>query len=330
MDSQFVEQLLAGQDKIVLGQEKIASGQDKLINLMERMLVNQEKPSVGFSKVTGEAAESFLSTFDLTMVDGNELYPVPGMAEIVRFPYFNYTDEEKGNADFLQYHKLHLSLLGLPFGRDGWKMYDFHRNKHMYAFEVGGITYSGNVDGGIAAYGLTEESAKSRLRVAFEHKQDPDDRSAANNLPDVPGETMSFSGRFKGQALAQTIGTYKVCDFPLDVVLTNSKSYIILRLRGQELIKWEGLHAAQAYYLIQDSLSVLPAQRHGLEKEARDLVGLEEPLKKIQKFFQKDTLMFEQLQSVREDPEEVQDVMSAWANHVRHFELPPEIQAFYS
>lgn len=75
-------------------------------------------------------------------------------------------------------------------------MHDLHKET-LYNIEVDGKKYSGGVDGGLTSHSIMPSSARSMLRIGFEHKQstlDNDAYRARNNLTQVCDECKLKQG----------------------------------------------------------------------------------------------------------------------------------------
>ena len=57
-------------------------------------------------------------------------------------------------------------------------------------------------------------------------------------------------GRVKGQSMMELLAVYALAQFPIDLVVTDSHTYHILRLRVRQVISWEGLSPEEAFHHI--------------------------------------------------------------------------------
>ena len=95
-----------------------------------------------------------------------------GSPACTSFDYSKFPSEPLGNADCLAHHKAQLERFGVPFGRNGFNMYDLHTQTQLYSIQTNsGKQYRGNIDGCVAPYGLMLSSASNLCRIGFEHKQ---------------------------------------------------------------------------------------------------------------------------------------------------------------
>jgi hypothetical protein len=64
----------------------------------------------------------------------------PGSAdfpECMPFPFWKYTDENSASADFTEYHKRQLEIMGIKMGRGGFDVKDLHNKKDLLAVCIG-------------------------------------------------------------------------------------------------------------------------------------------------------------------------------------------------
>lgn len=141
--------------------------------LLDALLKQQTQATVqqGFSKGW---ADWVLASLEIVECVGNELDPivVGASAPVARaFDFSHYGNENAGNLDLLQHHQAELVKFGVKFGRNAFTMFDLHEHRDLYPIVHDGQEYCGDLDGGIAPFGLSAGSAAYQLRVAYKHKQ---------------------------------------------------------------------------------------------------------------------------------------------------------------
>jgi hypothetical protein len=125
-----------------------------------------------FSTVSQQTAEDVLRQLRIKELDGNVVDPiiVSDGVECTSFDMSRYHNEEEGTPDLMHHHQEQLSLCGLPFGRDGYAMYDA-RQIRCSQFMVSNQVFKGTTDCILAPCGLLGASPWTCMRVGFEHKQ---------------------------------------------------------------------------------------------------------------------------------------------------------------
>jgi hypothetical protein len=128
-----------------------------------------------FSSVGSSEADGLLGELGLLEVLGNATHPIivpEGTPEATSFDYSVCTNENDWTSLLLQHHQEQLKKYAVPFGRNGYQMYDMHARGPLYSITTRlGQVYAGAVDGCLGPYGLSPASAARSSRVVFEHKQ---------------------------------------------------------------------------------------------------------------------------------------------------------------
>lgn len=143
---------------------------------VREVLQQSERKQKGFSSVGSAEAESLLELLKIVEVDGNCLDPIktPGNCQACEtFRYEDYHDEDAGSVQLMNHHQLHLQKMGVPFGRNGYQMYDLRSLQAPYVITTSTTQYRGNMDACVAPYGISLSSAARQVRVGYEHKQSP-------------------------------------------------------------------------------------------------------------------------------------------------------------
>jgi hypothetical protein len=125
-----------------------------------------------FSTVSQQTAEKVLRDLRLKEVDGSVVDPiiVSDGVECTSFDMSRYHNEDEGIPHLMHHHQEQLSLCGLPFGRDGYAMYDA-RQIRCSEFMVSNQLFKGTTDCILAPCGLLGASPWTCMRVGFEHKR---------------------------------------------------------------------------------------------------------------------------------------------------------------
>lgn len=105
-----------------------------------------------------------------------ELGDAAAAAAAVEFPFHEYADKNSAIAALMEYHRKHLELYGVPFGRDGFVIRDMH-TLSLLAFTHRGTRYRGGVDCALVPWGVLNPSTYHLIRVAWEHR--PSDAAKA-------------------------------------------------------------------------------------------------------------------------------------------------------
>lgn len=144
-------------------------------DLLDALLKQTQAPvQQCFSKGGSRWADRVLASLEIVECVGNKLDPivVSDSAPAARaFDFSQYGNEDAGNLDLLEHHQAELVKFGVKFGRNAFTMFDLHEHRDLYPIVHDGEEFCGDLDGGIAPFGLSAASAAYQLRVAYKHKQ---------------------------------------------------------------------------------------------------------------------------------------------------------------
>ena len=115
----------------------------------------------------------------------------------------------------------------------------------------------------------TLSTQQMRLGIEIKHSSEDKDKhikiakglhadevgGSASSTTTSTTEKFTWSGRVRGQSTVELMALYKMCDWPLELVVTNGRYCHILKLGDDALHVWEGLYPTLAFDYIARYLS---------------------------------------------------------------------------
>eukprot|EP00898_Chlorokybus_atmophyticus_P007920 jgi/Chlat1/8129/Chrsp75S07561 len=312
------EETALQRQNVMLRQQELRQKEALLLETKQRMKKNARL----------FVAMSLLGDLNVVIVNGNDVDPIKLPDDCPQCDNFDACGVPNDNAaaTLLQHHQQQLMKFGVPFGRDGYQLYNVHGVAELqYSINAGdGKVYSSTVDGCIAPYALINSRGGSmrQCRIAYMH-----------NIEGC-GAVMAVTGCLKGQALISMLGAYAANTYPLMLDITDGVVHHLLQMRGDELLEWFNLTPQQAYlkqaHLLLEQKDCLTRKNLRLEDIPEHL---QRPVIKVRDRLRPPSQLEEQLDTllpfIDDREERLQTTLELIADHSRRglVEVPSGVRA---
>lgn len=177
------------------------------------------------------------------------------------FDMSKFPGEVEATAPYQEFLEGILRKLGVDFGQGAWMLADMRSSRETkLQIRVEDKLYKGFLDLGIFPFdsGLN----MGQLRLGFELKHTSMDKSqhravggefSSSSTASRP-RGLKWTSRVKGQSIMEIVCLYRLCEWPLDLVVTDGAVYHILHLRGTSLMVMENVSAQKGLKYIAKSL----------------------------------------------------------------------------
>lgn len=277
--------------------------------LDERDQAHSSSISCPFSQVGSAAATSFYAGLGITIIDGDEVDPLPDQVpDCGSFDMSDYANEGYATPNFLRHISQSLQTNGVKMGRGGFKVVDVRSQNRMYELQLQGKRYRGGLDGAVLPHGVAAASAGSQMRSGVEvkhseaHKARYRDRMHHEPLQGCGTERdIEFTGTVHGQALVEALAAAVYAEYPEVLLLQSSFDHnVVLLLSGGTVTVWQPASFNAAMWKMSEFLKhCSPERAYKFEQHKEDLVpDIAEPIQHLRKKLKPTSLLLEQLDTL--------------------------------